>query len=256
MNNIYRSILIILSIIALTVWYTKRKKTIPQTTTNTLIVGTNAEFPPFSFIENNTVVGFDIDIIKEIAQRLGKKIIIKDMPFDALIPEIQLGNIQAIAAGMSPTPARTKRIFFSKPYLTDNPLVIITLANKRPIMGVTDLTGKEVAVNEGYSSDLYMSTIKGPILTRLSSASVGDGILALTSGRVDAFVSAQVAIEPFFKKYGKQKFTIIPIPGTDEPDALAVSKKYPALFEQIQEILITMKQDGTLQAIKQKWGLS
>ncbi|MGB8367099.1 MAG: transporter substrate-binding domain-containing protein [Candidatus Babeliales bacterium] len=256
MNNIYRSILIALSLITLTIWYTKRKKTKKQTSTDILVVGTNAEFPPFSFMENNIIVGFDIDIIKEVAYRLGKKITIKDMPFDALIPDIQLGNIQIIAAGMSPTLERAKRIFFTDPHLTNNPLVIVTLANKKTISGITDLIDKEVAVNEGYSSDLYMSTIEGPILIRLSSASIGDGILALTSGRVDAFVSAQAAIAPFFKKHDKQKFQIIPIPKTDEPDALAISKKYPALFEQIQKILTAMNQDGSLEKIKKKWGLA
>ena len=254
MNNIYRSILLILSLITLAVWYTKRKKPVSQTT-DTLLVGTNAEFPPFSFMENNKIVGFDIDIIKHVGQRLGKKIVIKDMPFDALILEIQLGNIQVIAAGMSPTVQRAKRVFFTEPHLTDNPLVIITLASTSPIKGVADLTDKEVAVNEGYVSDLYMSDIDGPIIIRLSSASVSDGILALKSGRAYAFVSSQAAIEPFFKKYGTKEFQIVSIPGTDEPDALAVSKKYPALFERIQTIVGDMKQDGTLQAIKQKWGL-
>ena len=256
MNNIYRSILLILSLITLAVWYTKRKKPVSRTTTDTLIVGTNAEFPPFSFMENNTIVGFDIDIIKQVGQRLGKKIIIKDMPFDALILEIQLGNIQVIAAGMSPTVQRARRVFFTEPHLTNNPLVIITLASTSPIKEVADLTGKEVVVNEGYVSDLYMSDIDGPIIIRLSSASVSDGILALKSGRAYAFVSAKAAIEPFFKKYGTQEFQIVPIPGTDEFDALAVSKKYPELFERIQTIIGDMKRDGSLQTIKQKWELA
>jgi len=256
MNKIYRSILVALSLITLTIWYTKQNKQTPQTITDTLIVGTNAEFPPFSFMENNKIVGFDIDIITQIAEQLGKKIIIKDMPFDALIPEIQLGNIQVIAAGMSPTLERAKRVFFTEPHLTNNPLVIITLASNPPIKKIEDLTGKEVAVNEGYVSDMYMSTIAGPIIRRLSSASIADGILALQSSRAYAFVTAQISVKLFFKKYGAKKFQITPIPETDESDALAVSKKYPELFDRIQTILHDMKQDGTLQTIKQKWELA
>jgi len=255
MNKIYRSILIALSLMTLTIWYTKQKKLTPQTITDTLIVGTNAEFPPFSFMENNKIVGFDIDIITQIAERFGKKITIKEMPFDALIPEVQLGNIQIIAAGISPTLERAKRVFFTKPYLTNNPLVIITLSSNPPIKGIEDLAGKEVAVNEGYVSDMYMSTITGPIVIRLSSASIVDGILALQSGRAYAFVTAQASVKPFFKKYGTKKFQVVPIPETDESYALAVSKKYPELFSHIQTILDNMKQDGTLQTIKQKWEL-
>jgi len=73
MNKIYRSILITLSLITLAIWYSKQKKPVPQTITDTLIVGTNAEFSPFSFMENDKIVGFDIDIIAQIAERLGKK---------------------------------------------------------------------------------------------------------------------------------------------------------------------------------------
>jgi len=177
------------------------------------------------------------------------------MPFDALIPEIQLGNIHVIAAGMSPTLERAKRVFFTEPYLTNNPLIIITLASNPLIKGVEDLTGKEVAVNEGYVSDMYMSTITGPTIIRLSSASIADGILALQSGRAYAFVTAQTSVKRFFKKYGTKEFQTVPIPETDESDALAVSKKYPELFNRIQTILHNMKQDGTLQTIKRKWEL-
>jgi len=256
MNNIYRSLLLMLSLITLAVWYTKRKKPVPQTTIDTLIVGTNATFPPFSFIEDNTIVGLDIDIAKEVAQRLKRKIIIKNMPFNVLIPEIQLGNIQVIAAGMSPTAERAKRVLFTEPHLEGNPLVIVMLATNPPVKGVTDLAGKDVVVNEGYVSDLYMSDIEGPNLIRLSSESVGDGILSLKSRRAYAFVSAQTTVGPFFKKYDKKEFHIIPIPGTDESDSLAVSKKCPALFKQIQTIMNEMKKDGTLQAMKQKWELA
>src|SRR5579862_9191815 len=65
----------------------------------TIVIGTNAEFPPFSFIdEQGAVTGFDIDVAKEVFKRLGKQMTIKDMAFDMLIPEIQQGSIHVIAA--------------------------------------------------------------------------------------------------------------------------------------------------------------
>src|SRR6185369_11452130 len=105
----YKKILILIS--CLSIFY------LQAAMSNTLIVGTNAEFPPYCYIENNIIVGFDIDIAKEVAQRLGKSIQFKDMPFDALIPDIILGNVDFVAAGMSYTEERAKRVSFTRPYL-------------------------------------------------------------------------------------------------------------------------------------------
>lgn len=113
--------LIIGSIIA--VWHNAQKVT-PGKSFDTIVVGTNAEYAPFSFKENGTIVGFDIDVITEAIKRLNKKIVLKDMPFDALIPEIQIGNIHVIAAGMTPTPERAQRTLFTQPHATNNSLAI------------------------------------------------------------------------------------------------------------------------------------
>ena len=129
-----------------------------------MIVGTNAEFPPFSYIENKAIVGFDIDVAKEVAQRLGKTIQIKDMPFDALIPDIALGHVDFVAAGMSYTEERAKRASFTKSYFED-PLMIFS---KRPL-SFDKLKGKKVVVVQGFTADLLMSSQKNIDLIRLHS---------------------------------------------------------------------------------------
>src|SRR5216684_1957016 len=121
------SLYIIIAIIILTsfmIWYRAEKTIITAQPMDTIIVGTNAEFQPFSFKQDETVTGFDIDVITEVLKRLNKKMVIKDMPFDALLPEIQLGNIHVIAAGITPTPERSQRALFTRPHLAaGNPLV-------------------------------------------------------------------------------------------------------------------------------------
>jgi ABC-type amino acid transport substrate-binding protein len=101
------------------VWYSANKVT-PGKSFDTIIVGTNTELPPFSFKKDDKVVGFDIDVITEAVKRLNKKIVLKDMPFDELIPEIQIGNIHVIAAGMTPTPEREQRTLFTQPHLSND----------------------------------------------------------------------------------------------------------------------------------------
>lgn len=256
MKNYFYSILAILIISIFGVWYFARNKIgsyIPKDE-NTIIVGTNAEFAPFTFIKNNEIVGFDIDVVKEVAHRLGKKVSIKDMGFDSLILEALSGQIQVIAAGMTCTPERQQKLFFTLPYIEEDPLVIISLAGKPAFHSVNELKGKNVLVNEGYTADFYMTNIPDVHLTRLGT--VAEAYLALESGRADAFVSALTPLKPLFDKYGKDAFSINKIEGTSENCALAISKKYPELYEKIQGAIKEIIQDGTMQKIKTTWGLS
>ena len=90
----------VLLLCGLVFWYVK--KPAAQEDQNILNVGTNAEYQPFSFLDNNDeIVGLDIDIAKEVCNRLGKKCVLHSLSFDALIPEIQLGTIHMIAAGIT-----------------------------------------------------------------------------------------------------------------------------------------------------------
>lgn len=247
--------LLLIALVSTAIWRKAQQVPTSQEQSNTVIVGTNSEFPPFSFKENDTIVGFDIDVIEEVMKRLHKKIVYKDMPFDALIPEIQIGNTHVIAAGMTPTEERSQRALFTRPHLTSNPLVIINLKTKEPLTTVHDLAGKRVVVNEGYFSDSFMSEQPGITLVRLSSALVSDGILALQSDRADAFVAALYSMKPYFEKYNSNDFNITPIPNTEETSAFAVSMYYPHLRRDIQVVLNEMEHDGTLATIKEKWNL-
>lgn len=221
---------------------------------DTLIVGTSADFPPFSFIgEDDRIVGFDIDVVKEVAKRLNMDIQIQDRPFDMLIPQIELGHIHAIAAGMTPTAERAKRVRFSKPYLSSNPLLIITRAGDAPLTELADLKGKEVIVNTGYTADLFMSDL--PDITLLRLPKVADALIALEQGKADAFVTALFTIKPYIPE-GDTRFKIAQLKETDEQNALAFSLFLPEDFiEKAQKALDEMEADGTLAALKKKWNL-
>lgn len=153
-------VLIIASIMLL--WHIAQKKhTVTKRDKEFIIVGTNAEYPPFSFMKNDTIVGFDIDIAQEVANRLNKKMILRDMPFDTLIPEAQIGSIQLIAAGITTTKEREKNLLFTKPYISGDPLIIISMkSDNQHIKSINDLVGKKVVVNEGFIADFYMSEKK------------------------------------------------------------------------------------------------
>lgn len=219
---------------------------------DTLLIGTDAEFPPFTFMENGKLVGFDIDFLKEIGERLHKKVEIKIMPFTALLPSLQLGNIQVAASGLTETPERAQHMLFVSPYIVENPLVIVSLPNA-PLKTVQELAGKEVIVNDGYTADLYISKISGPIIKRLKSPA--EAFLALKSGHAAAFITAQNTVAPVLVQYGAHAFYTSVIPNTEDTASLAVAPQHKELRDQIQQAQDSMKQDGTLEKLKKKWGL-
>jgi ABC-type amino acid transport substrate-binding protein len=221
---------------------------------DTLIVGTNAEFPPFSYIENDQIIGFDIDVIKEIAKRLNKKITFVNMSFEALIPELQIGTIAVIAAGMTPTEERAQRVFFTSPHFSGDPLLAITKKSAPAITKPEQLLKKTIVVNQGYTADQYITKLGVSDVVRLSTPLISTGLLALNSGQADVFVAAKSSLQPFLAQQ-KENYTVAIIPGTAESSALAVSKKYPVLFTTLETTISDMIKDGTIATLQKKWNL-
>lgn len=91
----------------------------------TLKLGTNAAFPPFEYVEGTAIVGFDISMGKKIAKKAGAKLEVVDMAFDSLIPALQAGTIDFIAAGMSVTEERKKNVDFSDAYFASEQVIIV-----------------------------------------------------------------------------------------------------------------------------------
>ena len=88
-------------------------------------LGTNAAFPPFEYVEGKNIVGFDITMGQKIAKNAGKKLEIVDMAFDSLIPALQSGTIDFIAAGMSVNEERKKNVDFSETYFESEQVIIV-----------------------------------------------------------------------------------------------------------------------------------
>ena len=90
-----------------------------------IVMGTNAGFKPFEYKNGNEIVGFDVDIAKEIAKKTNKTLKIEDMSFDGLLPALNSGQVDMVIAGMSVTPEREKNALFSKSYYSAAQRMII-----------------------------------------------------------------------------------------------------------------------------------
>ncbi len=93
--------------------------------TKVVKLGTNAAFPPFEYVEGKNIVGFDITMGQKIAKDAGLKLEVVDMAFDSLIPALQSGTIDFIAAGMSVNEERKKNVDFSETYFESEQVIIV-----------------------------------------------------------------------------------------------------------------------------------
>ncbi|MCL5436517.1 MAG: ABC transporter substrate-binding protein [Candidatus Dependentiae bacterium] len=216
-----------------------------------IIVGTTADFPPFSFKQAGDFAGFDIDLIREVAHRLNRRMVIENVPFELLVPQLQHGDLHVVAAGITPTPARSRLVLFSHSYLTNDPLLVLTSAEQRRPTDFADLVGKKILVNAGYNADAYLSKMSNITLIRVPN--IVDAVAALMQGKGDAFVTSLNTIRPILDQYGKEKFKLLMMRDVDEELAFGVCPLYPPLRDAINRALQDLEKEGFIEQLKAKW---
>ena len=155
----------------------------------TIIVGTNAEYSPFEYLDDDgNITGFDYDLLEAIAKEENVKLVWKDMPFDSLMGSMEAGDVQVIAAGIGPTEDRKKSVDFSDVYYTGTQCIISRKDN--PIKDFEEMSGKTVAVLEGAQSDMIASgettdygEVKDAKVKRFKNAS--SAVMELKNGGAD-----------------------------------------------------------------------
>ena len=241
-NNIFK-IIIALSII-LTVFIGCQKKE----EKNKLYVGTNAEFEPFEYREGDNIVGFDIDLINEIAKLIGAEIEVVDMQFDGLLPALEAKKIDLIVAGMTATEERKKFVNFSEPYYNSKQSIVV-LSNNTDITTFDNFAGKKVGVVLGYTGDILVSEMTNVEVQKFNATS--ETILALKSQKVDAVV---LDYEPA-KNYVAQnkELKLIETDSATEEYSIAMRKDDTELLTKVNDALKTINENGTYETLLGKY---
>lgn len=209
-----------------------------------LTVGTNAEFPPFEFVDDNGEPdGFDIALIKAIGEKLGVEVEVENMEFDALVASI--GNkIDVAIAGMTVTDERKKNADFSDPYYDAVQYVILPEGSE--IATFDDLSGKTIGVQLGTTGDIIASDdVEGANVKQYNKGV--DAVNDLINGRVDCVI---IDKNPALVFAGKFEGQLTAVDGEQfgfgvENYAIAIPKGDSALAAQINGALKELKEDGT-----------
>ena len=163
-----------------------------------LVLGLDESFPPMGYRDSKTgeITGYDIDLAKEMAKRLGVELKIQPIDWAAKEMELDSKNIDMIWNGMSVTDERVQNMFLSKPYLANTQCIIV--AADSPIKTKADLAGKKVALQEGSSAMEAVMADEATYATIGELVTFAENLTAymdLKAGRVDAFVVDRVVGE-------------------------------------------------------------
>lgn len=221
-----------------------------NTTKNTFTIGLEPTFPPFEFSDNDTFKGFDLDLSQAIADKLGEKLEVKSMGFDALIPALKSGQIDMIASGMDATPERSKQVDFTKPYFHDG-YVVVVRKDDNSISGFDGLAGKTVGSQVG-TQGVDLAQAAGATVKQYDANS--QGWMELNNKTCDAvIINKSVAL--YYLQQGASKDLKIAGDAKLAPDpvALALKKGNKEQLEKVNKALDELKADGTYAKLYKKW---
>lgn len=219
---------------------------------DTLRVGMSGGYYPFTFVEQDELKGFEVDVMNAVGEQTGDEIEFVTASFSGLAGMLDSGRIDTIANQITITPERKAKYAFTKPYVYDGAQVVVRKGND-DIQGVEDLKGKTVAVNLGsnyeqllrelpYADDIDIKTYESNI----------EQDVAL--GRADAFVMDRVSATQVIKDkplplaLAGQPFSRIEnaLPFRDNEDGRA-------LRDRVDDALADLRENGTLTQISEKW---
>jgi len=213
----------------------------------TLHFAISAEYPPFEYQSQGQIQGFDIDLGKLIASRLGKEAVFDNMQFSSILPALITGQVDVAISTITITEERKKSVDFTTPYYFDG--LAAVFHKETPIKNVAQLKGKKLASQLGTTMQIWLKK-NFPNEANVAMDSNNQAIEALKAGHVDVVLmdGAQAAV--FSQKNPGLAYAII----TKSKDGYSLAlKKGSILTAEINHVLKTLEAEGEIEKLKQKW---
>jgi polar amino acid transport system substrate-binding protein len=216
-----------------------------------LVVGANVGNVPWEFQNaQGDVVGFEIDLVREIAARLDMSVEIVNIPFNGLFSAVQSGRIDIAVSSITITEKRLGSVAFVQPYYDS--AQSLTVSNGSAIAGLDDMRGKVVGVDTGSTGDIWSTanqTTYGFGNIRRFEGLV-PAMLDVQTGRLDGYISDIPALEYFIKD--KPYFKIVQRIETGEKYSMMLAKN-DRLAVEVNDVISELKRSGYLAALHSKW---
>ena len=225
-------------------------------------VGMDASWPPFEYIDGPTgqIVGLDVDLARAIGQRLGVEVELVNVGFDSLYDALYVGRFDAIVSALPYDPLLYADVAYSISYFNAGQVLVVRAdetevsesANQR-ISETNDLSGKKLGVEWGSEGDVIGRRLQRKIedLSLENYMAPQDVLRALKEGGVEAAIVDAVSVYQFIATEGGVQ--VVGDPLTDELYVIAVQLDSPLLLRAINEALVEMREDGTMERLQEKW---
>jgi polar amino acid transport system substrate-binding protein len=224
---------------------------------DTIVVGTSADYPPYEYVDaDGKFVGFDMDLIRAIGEKIGKKVKIVDMGFDTLIAGLQKEKIDVVIAAMQASAERKKQVDFSITYHDIKDAILAKADSGIEIKSVHDIAKYKVASQTGTIQEKWIqeNLIKtGKLLAEnyFSYERVDNAAMDIKAGRVDVL---HIIADPATSLAEKNnlKIALITTETVSAGQSLAVTKGNTELLNAINKAIEELKADGTLKKMMDK----
>ena len=219
---------------------------------DTLVVGMELAYPPFEMTDKNgTPTGVSVELAHALGKALGKRIVIRNMAFDGLIPALKTGKIDLIISSMTATTERARSIDFSDPYLQTG--LCLLVKKDSPVQTIADLdrSGKKVAVKKGTTGHSYaaghISRAEVLVLDKEAAA-----VLEVVQGKADAFIYDQMSTYQNWQR-NRQTTRAILTPFQQESWAIGLRKGNAPLRQQINAFLKDFRAGGGFEQLGDRY---
>ena len=217
------------------------------------ILGLDASFPPMGFKDDSgNIVGFDIDLAREVASRMGVELELQPVDWSAKELELNNKNIDLIWNGLTITPDRQESMLMSEPYMENKQIIVVL--NGSDIQTLDDLKGKAVAVQDGSSAQDALAA-DGDLLAQISQIDFKDNVTALLdlkNGQVDALAVDSIVAD-YYTSQEPDTYRILDESLAPEQYGVGFRKGEQAFADAVQKALDEMKKDGTFEKISMEW---
>ena len=219
-----------------------------------LVVGVLGTDEPNSFVDPKTrdIVGYEVDIAKAIAARIGVKPVFKQIAVAARIPELQQGRVDLLAASLTHNKERESQIDFSLTTFVTGQKVLVKASSG--IKDVPELAGKKVLTVKGGTQEPNIRKAV-PNVDVVTFETTQQAFLALQQGKGVGYVNDEASIVNDFAKLGpaKKDYVVLPTSISVEPLALGIRKNEPALKALVDDTLRTLESSGEADKLFIKW---
>ncbi len=216
-----------------------------------LTVGANVGNVPWEFQDDSgAIVGFEVDLATEIGARLGREVVIENIPFTGLFSAVQSGRIDMAMSSITITQERLESVSFAQPYYDSDQSLTVTTASG--LTGLGDMSGKVIGVDTGSTGDMWATENQEQYgfgdIRRYEG--LAPAMLDLVAGRIDGYISDIPALQ--YYALDKPEITVAERIPTGERYSMMFAKDAP-LAGEVNHVITTLKSEGFIAEIHEKW---